>query len=79
MITISKMPQTFITIDEYLEFQKRKDVTYDDYEAVRSVCQLCKTGGRQRSHHGHASFIKPEAQQTPAFAAGPGPCCRSPT
>ena len=27
VITISKMPQTFITIEEYLEFQKRSDIT----------------------------------------------------
>ena len=26
VVTVSKMPQTFITIDEYLDFQKRKDV-----------------------------------------------------
>src|SRR5690242_15099182 len=33
VITISKMPQTFITIDEFIEYQKRRDVTYDDYRA----------------------------------------------
>ena len=33
-ITISKMPQTFITMEEWLSFQKRKDVTFDDYRAV---------------------------------------------
>ena len=65
VITISRMPQTFITLDEYLEFQKRKDVTYDDYRAVLSDCKSCVVGGRaadelQRKscprnpiHHGH--------------------------
>ena len=48
VITISKMPQTFITIDEYLEFQKRKDVTYDDYRAVLSDCKSCVSVGAQR-------------------------------
>src|SRR3954462_3252456 len=33
-VTISKMPQTFITMEEYLSFQKRRDVTYDDYRAL---------------------------------------------
>jgi len=34
VVTISKRPQTFITVDEYLEFQKRKDITFDDYKAI---------------------------------------------
>ncbi len=50
VITISKMPNTFITIDEYLEFQKRKDVTYDDYRAVLSECKSCVSVGAQRSN-----------------------------
>jgi putative ABC transport system permease protein len=51
-ITISKMPQTFITIEEYLEFKKRKDVTYDDYRAVLSDCRLCQSVGAQRNTNG---------------------------
>jgi putative ABC transport system permease protein len=54
-ITISKMPQTFITIEEYLSFQKRKDVTYDDYRAVLSDCRLCKSVGAQR--HGMGKIV----------------------
>jgi putative ABC transport system permease protein len=51
-ITISKMPQTFITLEEYLEFKKRKDVTYDDYRAVLSDCRLCESVGAQRNTNG---------------------------
>jgi putative ABC transport system permease protein len=51
-ITISKMPQTFITMEEYLEFKKRKDVTYDDYRAVLSDCRLCQSVGAQRNTNG---------------------------
>jgi putative ABC transport system permease protein len=47
-ITISKMPQTFMTIDEYVEFQKRRDVTYDDYRAVVDRCRSCISVGAQR-------------------------------
>src|SRR5215472_13851535 len=54
-ITISKMPQTFITTEEWLEFQKRKDVTYDDYRAVLSECTLCKSVGAQR--HGTGKVV----------------------
>jgi putative ABC transport system permease protein len=49
VLTISKMPQTFITIEEYLSFQKRKDVTYDDYRAILAECQSCKAIGAQRA------------------------------
>jgi putative ABC transport system permease protein len=49
VITVSKMPQTFITIDEYLEFQKRKNITYDDYRAIADQCRLCVSVGAQRT------------------------------
>jgi len=54
-ITISKMPQTFITMEEWLSFQKRKDVTYDDYRAVLSECGLCQSVGAQR--HGTGKVV----------------------
>jgi len=49
VITIRKMPQTFMTIDEYLDFQKRRDVTYDDYRAVLSECKSCLSVGADRA------------------------------
>ena len=52
VITVSKMPQTFMTIDEYLEFQKRRDVTYDDYRAILDECHLCVSIGAQRTSTG---------------------------
>ncbi|MGO8935018.1 MAG: ABC transporter permease [Terracidiphilus sp.] len=52
IITVSKMPQTFMTIDEYLEFQKRKDITYDDYRAILDECQTCVSVGAQRDSTG---------------------------
>ncbi|MGB0065714.1 MAG: ABC transporter permease [Terracidiphilus sp.] len=50
VITIGKMPQTFMTVDEYLAFQKRKDVTYDDYRAILSDCKSCVSVGAQRQN-----------------------------
>src|ERR1700756_259026 len=41
VVTISKMPETFITIEEYLAYQKRRDITFDDYRAVLDECHLC--------------------------------------
>ncbi len=52
VVTVSKMPQTFMTIDEYVEFQKRKDVTYDDYRAVLDKCDRCVSVGAQRTSTG---------------------------
>jgi putative ABC transport system permease protein len=52
VVTISKMPKTFITLDEYLEFQKRKDLLYDDYKAVVSSCRSCLSVGADRSSVG---------------------------
>lgn len=51
-ITVSKMPQTFLTIEEWLEFQKRKDISYDDYRAVVDLCHLCQSVGATRSTTG---------------------------
>jgi putative ABC transport system permease protein len=52
VVTISKMPETFITLDEYLAFQKRRDVTFDDYKAVVSECKSCVSVGAQRNATG---------------------------
>jgi putative ABC transport system permease protein len=46
-LTVSKMPQTFMTIEEYLEFQKRKDVTIEDFRAVQEKCTACVSVGAQ--------------------------------
>ncbi|MGA3082886.1 MAG: ABC transporter permease [Terracidiphilus sp.] len=52
VVTISKMPETFITVDEYLSFQKRKDVTFDDYKAIVSECKSCASVGGLRNSTG---------------------------
>jgi putative ABC transport system permease protein len=52
VVTISKMPQTFITLNEYLSFQKRKDITLDDYKAIVSDCTSCVSVGAQRETTG---------------------------
>src|SRR6202789_4690711 len=56
VVTISKMPETFITVDEFLEFQKRKDVTYDDYKAVLSKCKFCVSVDAQRNTIGKIRY-----------------------
>ncbi len=56
VVTISKMPQTFMTIEEYLEYQKRKDITIDDYRAVQSECKSCVSVGAQRTTTGKVVY-----------------------
>jgi putative ABC transport system permease protein len=50
VVTITKMPQTFITLDEYLAFQKRRDISYDDYRAIVDECKRCVSVGAQRNN-----------------------------
>jgi putative ABC transport system permease protein len=42
---LSKQPSIITNVDEWLEFQKRKRITYDDYEAIRDLCKSCKEVG----------------------------------
>ena len=46
VVTISKMPQTFLTVDEYLSFQKRKNISFDDYKSILADCASCVSVGR---------------------------------
>jgi len=56
VITITKTPQTFITVEEFLEFQKRRDITLDDYRAVQSECHSCVTVGARRELPGKVVY-----------------------
>ena len=56
VVTVRKMPQTFLTVDEYLEFQKRKDVRYEDYKAISSDCRSCISVGADRSSTGKVVY-----------------------
>src|SRR5229473_3599080 len=54
---LSKQPSIITNVDDWLEFQKRKRITYDDYEAVRDLCKSCKEigaslGGRVETKSG---------------------------
>ena len=56
VVTISKTPQTFMTTEEYLSFQKRRDVTIDDYKAIVSECKSCVSVGAQRTTTGKVVY-----------------------
>jgi putative ABC transport system permease protein len=56
VVTVSKMPDSFITVDEYLAFQKRRDVTFDDYKTILSECRLCVSVGGTRNVTGKVVY-----------------------
>ena len=56
VITISKMPQTFMTMEEYLEFEKRRNVLIDDYRAIASDCKSCVLVGGSRESTGKVVY-----------------------
>ena len=56
VVTVSKMPDTFITMEEYLEFQRRKNVTYDDFKVIEDLCRSCVSVGAQRTTTGKVVY-----------------------
>jgi putative ABC transport system permease protein len=42
---LSKQPSIITNVDDFLEFQKRKRITYDDFEAIKQLCQSCQDVG----------------------------------
>ena len=50
---VSYQPSIITNVDDFLEFQKRKRLHWDDYEAIKEQCKSCKevgasVGGRGR-------------------------------
>src|SRR5579862_4891659 len=45
VFTVTRMSSVIFNPDEYLKFQKRKIIRFDDYEAVRDGCTLCSEVG----------------------------------
>src|SRR4051812_19823574 len=42
---INKQPNVITNVDQYLEGQKRKNITIEDYEAVAENCRTCSVVG----------------------------------
>ena len=42
---LSKQPSIITNVDDWLEFQKRKRVDIEDYDAVKELCKSCKGFG----------------------------------
>src|SRR6202007_3472676 len=42
---VAKQPSIITNVDDWLEFQKRKRITVDDFLAVREQCKSCRAIG----------------------------------
>jgi len=49
VFTVSKMPQIITNSDDYVRFQKRKDILVPDYRYVLENCKLCAGMGAQQA------------------------------
>ena len=45
VFTVTRMSSVIFNPEEYLKFQKRKIIRFEDYEAVRDECTLCSAVG----------------------------------
>src|SRR5713226_1437160 len=61
---ITRGPIIPLNIDDYLEAQKRKKLTMEDYEAVRAACRSCQeVGAATRSDTTEVKFGKDYLRQ----------------
>jgi putative ABC transport system permease protein len=52
-----KVSPAVTNVDHYIEGQKRKDLTMEDYRAVREGCKLCAyVGAYARNNNGHVKY-----------------------
>src|ERR1700687_6292882 len=54
---VFKNSPAITNIDKFLEAEKRKDLTMEDYEAVLEACKHCEWGGASlRNESGHVKY-----------------------
>src|SRR5688572_13044803 len=61
VFTISKRPQIIRSREEFVKFNKRKDVTHEDADAIARLCSACWRVGvaanaRETAKHGNQKF-----------------------
>ena len=49
VFTVSKMPSIITSADDYVRFQKRKDILFPDYRYILDNCKLCTGMGAQQA------------------------------
>jgi putative ABC transport system permease protein len=70
---IFKVSPIAIDVDKYLEGEKRKDLTIEDYEAVREGCRHCElVGASTRNESGHVKYGEQSISDTLVRGITPG-------
>jgi len=46
-LTVSKTPSVIFNAEEYLKYQKRKNLGYEDFQALSQACKRCQLTGAQ--------------------------------
>ncbi len=52
VFTVTKMPSIITNVDDYVRFQKRKNVLFDDYKYIEENCKKCEGMGAQQATTG---------------------------
>ena len=62
---VAKAPNAITNVDQFLEGQKRKDLTLEDYYAVRDNCKSCKmVGAALNSPNGKVKYNEQSSEDT---------------
>jgi len=69
---ISKVSPVVMNMDEFLEGQKRKDLTMEDYQAVLEACRHCKeVGASVTTNSGHVKYAEQSITDTRVIGMTP--------
>jgi putative ABC transport system permease protein len=70
---IFKVSPVATNVDKYLEGEKRKDLTVDDYQAVLEACRHCElVGASTRNESGHVKYGEQSISDTLVRGITPG-------
>ncbi len=73
VFVVSKVTPVITNIDEFLEGQKRKDLTLEDYEAVKEACKGCTLlGASTFNPTGHVKYEQQASSDTWVRGMTPG-------
>lgn len=62
---LSKAPNVITNADQFIEGQKRKDLTYDDYRAIADACTACRViGAAINSPNGKVKYSEQSSSDT---------------
>jgi putative ABC transport system permease protein len=64
VFTATKIPSVIFTPEQFLKYNKRKNIKLADYEAVAAQCTLCKEVGAAQEKSGNVVYGKESSKDT---------------